>query len=244
MAGAQELASTAVTDVTDGEKYTSRLPERYVQRVLFLVFGSSAAGKTYLLTELGLRSPDRLAIHDFDEIDVPPDADIAWRQRANELWLERALDYQSQEVDLLLAGQTPFGEFLASPSAPRLEAISACLLDCSDEVRLERLKARGPGWLEQVSGNPEDYLRWAAWMRQHAADPRFMTHVIRHAASPPEMRWERWSEWESGDPRWRVSIIDTSTQPVDEIADEVAAWIESERELLRSGEHPLSRWAE
>jgi hypothetical protein len=41
--------------------------------MMFLVTGSSAAGKTYALNELRERQPE-LAIHDFDEIGVPPNA--------------------------------------------------------------------------------------------------------------------------------------------------------------------------
>src|SRR5919204_6432024 len=107
--------------------------------MIFLVSGSSAAGKTYALKELREQKPE-LAIHDFDEIGVPPKADTAWRHRANEAWLQRALEYQAEGVDLLLAGQTPFGELLATPSATRLEALSACLIDCDDETRLTRLR--------------------------------------------------------------------------------------------------------
>jgi hypothetical protein len=103
--------------------------------VLFLLFGASCSGKTVVLEALRGRI-DRLAVHDFDEIDVPPDAGTAWRQRANELWLRRALEYEREGLDLLLAGQTPFGELLAAPSAPLAEAISACLLDCEDDTRL------------------------------------------------------------------------------------------------------------
>jgi hypothetical protein len=212
--------------------------------VLFLVFGSSAAGKTYLLGELEARSPERLAVHDFDEIAVPSDADTGWRQQANERWIERALGCQEQGIDLVLAGQTPFGELLASPSASRLEAISACLLDCSDDVRLTRLKGRGPEWVEQVPGDLDDYLKWAAWMRGHACDPQFMPHVIRNDASPAGMRWDRWSDWKRGDRRWRIAVFDTSVLPVEQLAAEVLDWIESERELVRAGTHPLSRRAE
>jgi hypothetical protein len=111
--------------------------------MLFLLFGSSAAGKTFALNALRDRVED-LAIHDFDEIGVPPGADTAWRQQANEKWVRRALEYQAARIDLLLAGQTPFGELLAAPSATRLEAISACLIDCDDDTRVERLQARGP----------------------------------------------------------------------------------------------------
>jgi hypothetical protein len=102
--------------------------------VLFSVFGSSASGKTTLLDEVRGRVPS-LAVHDFDEIGVPPDADTAWRQRANETWVLRAVEYQAERTDLLLGSQTPIGEPLATRSVTRLDAISACLLDCADEVR-------------------------------------------------------------------------------------------------------------
>src|SRR5207248_2943374 len=77
----------------------ARSSGRYVVCVLFLLFGSSAAGKTSALNELRDRMPG-LAVHDHDEIGVPPAADTAWRQQAN-------------------------GELLATPSAMRLDAISA-----------------------------------------------------------------------------------------------------------------------
>jgi hypothetical protein len=111
-----------------------------------------------------------LAIHDFDEIGVPPGADAAWRRRANEQWVRRALGYQAQRMDMLLAGQTPLGEFLESPSAALLEAISACLLDCDDETRLTRLRARGPEWLTRSAAELKDYLNWAEWLRSHARE--------------------------------------------------------------------------
>ena len=115
--------------------------------MLFLLFGSSAAGKTFALAALHGRVPG-LAVHDFDEIGVPAGADAAWRHRAIEQWVRRALDYQAEGTDVLLAGQTPFGELLAAPSASRLDAISACLLDCDEDTRVARLLARGPEWFE------------------------------------------------------------------------------------------------
>ncbi len=207
--------------------------------MLFLLFGSSAAGKTFVLDALRGRVAD-LAIHDFDEIDVPPHADTAWRHRANDQWVRRALDYQAEGTDLLLAGQTPFGELLAAPSASRLEAISACLIDCDDETRVARLRARGPEWFARTGGELQDYLNWAAWMREHAADPSSRTEVIRLEATLDEMQWSRWSSWRAGDPRWRVRVIDTSALPVEKVADELIEWISEERALFRSGAHPLA----
>jgi hypothetical protein len=50
--------------------------------VLFLVFGSSASGKTSALEELRRRPPERLAIYDFDEVGIPPRATKRFRHEA------------------------------------------------------------------------------------------------------------------------------------------------------------------
>ena len=192
------------------------------------MFGSSASGKTTVLDALRGRIP-ALAAHDHDEIGVPPGADTAWRHRANETWVQRALEYQAEGTGLLLGAQTPIGELLATPSATRLEAISACLLDCADDVRSARLRER-PAW--RGTSKPEtwpDLLAWAEWMRRHAADPQWMPEVIRTEDDQAAMRWERWSEWQTGDPRWRVHVLDTSASPIDETIDAVARWITEER---------------
>ena len=207
--------------------------------MLFLLFGSSAAGKTFALNALRDRVED-LAIHDFDEIGVPSGADTAWRQEANEQWVRRALEYQAAGTDLLLAGQTPYGELLAAPSATSLEAISACLIDCDDDTRVERLQARGPEWFERSGGGLQDYLNWAAWMRGHAADPSWRTDVIQIDAAGTEMHWSRWIHWRAADSRWRVRVIDTSGVPVGEVAARLIEWIYEERALLRVGAHPLA----
>jgi hypothetical protein len=211
-----------------------------MRSMFFLVFGSSGAGKTVALSELHGRIP-RLAVHEFDEIGVPPGADTAWRQRANEGWVRRALAYQSEGIDILLAGQTPLGELLATPSARFLEAVSACLLDCDDATRRERLLCRGPEWFKRSAAEVDAYLNWARWMRGHARDPSWQPEVIRHGDLVDEMEWERWSAWEAGDSRWRVHVIDTSDAPVARVAEALAAWVEDERALFRAGKHPLAQ---
>jgi hypothetical protein len=196
--------------------------------VLFLLFGSSGVGKTAVVGAVRARKPSRLAVHEFDELHVPVGADTAWRQRANEAWVRRALAYQARGLDLLLAGQTPFGELLATPSAPHLAGISACLLDCDETTQRARLRKRGDGWRAPTGGTVQDYVNWAAWMRQHAADPRARPEVITSGAAPGQ-RWERWSDWATGDPRWRVRVIDSTVATIEEIADTVLDWVEEER---------------
>lgn len=188
-----------------------------VRCMLFLLFGASAAGKTTVLDAIRERAIPRLAVHDFDEIGVPSGADTVWRQRANEEWVRRAVDYQAARIDLLLAGQTPLGELLATPSASRLDAVSACLLDCDDDTRATRLRARG---IEAI----DDQLAWARWMRGHATDPTFLAEVIRIPETESRMRWER-----LGDVEWHVPVIDTSAHPVAETARGIAAWIADTR---------------
>jgi hypothetical protein len=209
--------------------------------VLFLLFGSSGAGKSAALAALRRRCQPDLALHDFDEIGVPPGADTAWRQRANEAWIARALEYESGGRDLLLAAQTPFGELLACPSAPHLSAISACLLDCDDETRLARLRARGSHWLSAFDASLDDYVQWAAWMRGHAADPGWRLDVIRHPSTQAEMRWERLDSLPEGG--WRVHRIDTSDLGVEAVAGALEDWISAERALVGTGAHPLAGWS-
>ena len=210
--------------------------------MLSLVFGSAGAGKTVALDALRRRQLPNLAIHDFDEIGVPARADIAWRQGGNEHWLRRAVEYEAERVDLVLAGNTPYGELLATPSAPLVEAISACLLDCDDATRLARLRPRGRGWIARGGGRLRDYFNWAEWMRRHAADPTWRTDVIRQPDTGAEMRWERWCDWTAGDPRWRVRVLDTTDLGVEEVADELVDWIADERALVRDGKHALLGW--
>jgi hypothetical protein len=62
-----------------------------------------------------------------------------------EAWLQRVLRYQDDGLDVLLIGQSPLGEVLATPSAVHLNGIAACLLDVADDERLRRLQRRDPG---------------------------------------------------------------------------------------------------
>jgi hypothetical protein len=199
--------------------------------MLFWVFGSSAAGKTTLVAALQGRVR-ALEVHDFDEIGVPSQATVQWRHRANELWLRRALALDEAGIDLLVAGQTPIGELLASPSAVRVGALAACLLDCDDEIRAGRIEARGPGWFEQAGGTMHEYLAWGQWMRMHASDPTYRLDVIR--ADGDELEWERLERWRANDPRWRVRVIDTA-RPIDSTRAEVERWVADERARLAAG---------
>jgi hypothetical protein len=132
---------------------------------------------------------------------------------------------------MLLAGQTPLGELLACPRATELDGIAACLIDCSDEERRRRLASRTDSF-------GQAHYNWAAWMRGHATDPHWESHVIYDA--DPGLQWERWARWQPGDPRWHVWHLDTTGLPVEEMVHRVAGWMLGQRRLHAEGRLPLS----
>src|SRR4051812_10958092 len=168
--------------------------------MLFVLGGSSGAGKSAIRRFLlgkgaSLVAGLRLNSHDFDEDGVPPDADSGWRQRTGAAWVQRALEHERSGKDLVLSANWPLGEILASPSAPLLDGVAVCLIDCADLERVERLKARN-----HTSYTDEriwEFVVFAAWQRLHHANPPWMPEVILDHW--PEMVWERWRSWLPGD---------------------------------------------
>jgi len=129
--------------------------------VLFVLTGSSAAGKTAVLSGLVAGVAD-LEPHDFDELGVPRGASRRWRQEATEEWTRRIIASPAAGRDTLIAGQSPIGEWLAVPSASALEGIAVCLLDVSDQIRVERLRRRSGA----IAPDPVQFghlLAWASW---------------------------------------------------------------------------------
>ncbi|MFC4068294.1 hypothetical protein [Actinoplanes subglobosus] len=185
--------------------------------MLLTISGSSCSGKTTTVRACG--PIEGLVCHDFDEIGVPPGADLVWRQRSLEVWLQRALRYQSDGLDMLLTGQSPLGEVLACPSAAALDGIAACLLDVDDDVRRRRLTERDPGRWD--ARQTDAFINWARWQRAHAADPGHRPEVIT-AGGWDGMRWDRWDEH----PRWAVTVIDTTGRTIGESAADLRRWID------------------
>jgi hypothetical protein len=185
--------------------------------MFFLISGSAASGKTTLARRL----PTRLAqvvCHDADEL---PAADTAGRCINLERWVCQALEAQHGGQDFLLTAHSPLGELLACPSAPQLAGIAACLLDCADPVRIQRMRTRGidPRWPPS-----QQLLSWASWHRMHAWDPQWEPHVI-DTNGPATHRYDRWCGWSQQDPRWQVYVLDTTTLTEDQTVERLIDWI-------------------
>ena len=203
--------------------------------MFFLVSGAAASGKSTVAKKLSSRLQD-LVCHDYDE-RMPTDEYTRCQQLED--WVQLALSLQQEEQDFLLTSHSPLGELLACPSARELAGISACLLDCSDPNRIQRMRRRGidPRWPPT-----QDVLNWASWHRMHAWDPQWEQHVIL-GNGPPEHSYDRWINWNQTDLRWQVRVIDTTGVDIDQVLDLVSTWVKSERKKIPLFS-PATRWWE
>jgi hypothetical protein len=200
--------------------------------VLLLITGASGAGKSSARAAIERDlAPVVECVELRDVVAVPAAPTLAWRQRATEAVVRRALDLQQSGRHLLLSGDpVAAAEVVAAPSAPALAGLAVCLLDVSPEVQAGRLAARGddPSLLAQ-------HQAFAEWMRGHAADPLHMPHVLS-TGGWDEMRWDRLTGLR---PSWRTHRIDTSAMTRAAVAEAVLAWCRS----VRAGQAPILRLA-
>ena len=189
--------------------------------MFFLVSGAAASGKSSVARQIPSRLDD-LVCHDHDEKRA---VDAHMRCQHLEEWIQLALSHQQQGEDFLLTSHSPLGELLACPSALKLAGIATSLLDCSDPIRIQRMRDRGfdPKWPPT-----QHVLNWASWHRMHAWDPQWEQTVIVGNGTP-EHDYGRWLPWPQHDERWQVSVIDTTESDIEQMLDEVAAWVAAER---------------
>jgi len=189
--------------------------------MLYLLSGAAASGKKTVARAVVSRV-DHLVTHVENEI---PATTGHGRMANMERWIDTTLDLESKGLDLLLVAASPLGEVLASPRAPELSGIAACLLDCHDYERSRRIAGRGddPQWPFGM-----DTLCWASWHRMHAVDPQWEQRVIREPERA-HYHWERWTGWRRDDPRWQVELIDTTRHSITESVGAVGGWIERTR---------------
>lgn len=197
--------------------------------MLLSLTGASGSEKSTVLALLDGRDWGvEIRCVEFDSIGVPEGADTAWRHAAIEHWVEQALAAERDGAHMLLCGQIPMGELIATPSADQLSRIRVCMLDCSPEARSERLRNRG------VSDEAiPHHVQFGRWFRSHTMDPTHAPEVIRVDSAVP-MRWSRWADWTRGAEGWQAEIIDTDELAPWQTADAVERWI---RQELASSPH-------
>jgi hypothetical protein len=187
--------------------------------MFLLVSGASGAGKSTVRRRVARQlEPGVECVELHDVVRVPRVPTLAWRQRATEAVVCRALELQEHARHLLLAGDpVAAGEVLAAPSADQLDAIAVCLLDVGRVAQKTRLAARGDDPALLVH-----HAAFADWMRGHAADPGHRPEVLQ-TDGWEQMRWERWSRLDEAG-GWAMHVLDTSSLTADAVASGVLAW--------------------
>jgi hypothetical protein len=205
--------------------------------MFLLVTGASGAGKSTVRRAIAPRlSPEVECVELRDIIGVPAVPDIAWRHRATEAVVQRALELQAQGRHLLLSGDpVAAGEVLATPSAAGLDAVAVCLLDVSPDAQAARLAHRGddPALLAH-------HQAFAEWMRGHARDPRHMPHVLSMNGWEA-MRWDRWNTMDPIDGNWGMEVVDTSQLTPVQVAEEILTWCRRALRGTATVLHPAGR---
>jgi energy-coupling factor transporter ATP-binding protein EcfA2 len=188
--------------------------------MFLLVTGASGAGKSTVRRSVAqLLAPAIVSLELHDVIHVPTFPDIAWRQRATEAAVQRALELQAEGRHLPLSGDpVAAGKVLAAPSAVDLDGVAVCLLDVSPEAQTTRLGGRGDDPMLLAH-----HHAFADWMRAHARDPRHMPHVLS-TNGWKAMRWERWTGIDPSDGNWSMEVLDTSRLSLEQVAAETLAW--------------------
>ncbi len=199
--------------------------------MFYLVSGAAASGKT--TTARAIASyVEGLVAHDHDEKKTP---DVNTRCAQLEEWIQLALEHQENRKDFLLTSHSPLGELLACPSAPMLAGISACLIDCADSTRIQRMRDRGfdPRWPPS-----QHVLNWASWHRMHAWDPQWEQDVITGTLADKH-DYGRWTGWEQHDPRWQVEVIDTTDLDPEQVMTSLSNWMAARKSSSLTAE---SNW--
>jgi hypothetical protein len=198
--------------------------------VLLLITGAGGAGKSSVRAAIEPElSPLVECVELADVVAVPAAPTPAWRQRATEAVVRRALEQQQSGRHLLLSGDpVAAAEVVAAPSATALDGVAVCLLDVSPEAQACRLAMRGddPSLLTR-------HQAFAEWMRRHASDPLHMPHVLSTGGGD-EMRWDRLTRLT---PSWRIHRVDTSTMTRQAVAETVLGWCRS----VLAGREPVLR---
>lgn len=204
--------------------------------MFLLLTGASGAGKSTVRELIADELAAEVECVELGHIvSIPPVPTMAWRQQATEAVVQRALALQAVDRHVLLAGDpVAAGELIAAPSAAELHAIAVCLLDVNADVQVARLASRGddPRLLA-------DHQAFASWMRFHAENPNYMSHVLS-TNGWDAMRWDRLRALDPRDGGWQMHVLDTSARTTGEVADDVLIW---SRRALR-GQAPEIRVVE
>jgi ribose 1,5-bisphosphokinase PhnN len=136
------------------------------------IVGASGVGKTAVVAELAKRNPPGTAFHHFDSIGIPSDEEMrisfgggeGWQEAMTDRWVGTLAAGPSDIEVAVLEGQTRPSFLRAAFARYSLRTTSIILLDCSAEVRRQRL--HGPRNQPELANARME--SWAAYLRGQA----------------------------------------------------------------------------
>jgi GrpB-like predicted nucleotidyltransferase (UPF0157 family)/adenylate kinase family enzyme len=159
----------------EGEVYR-KLKEPFIQKILdhkiLFIIGASGSGKTTLLKKIEKKLPDNIQLIHFDSIEVPSFEQMReeygslekWQEVKTYEWVETLQREYLYKKHIVFDAQIR-PEFILQSYQRYQVPYEALLIDCEDNVRLERLKGRG---------NPElanqEMLNWARYLRKKSLE--------------------------------------------------------------------------
>jgi RNase adaptor protein for sRNA GlmZ degradation len=143
---------------------------------LVVLTGASGAGKTAIALEIErLNRPD-LTVFRFDTIGVPSLEAMAvygtghqpggaWQRAMTLEWFERIRPGLDAGTNVLFEGQMRIAFIREALAASRIDSARIILVDCNDEVRIERLTHHR----RQPELADPNMMGWARYLREEAA---------------------------------------------------------------------------
>lgn len=135
---------------------------------IYFVIGASGAGKTTTIKNIEKENPDDFEYYYFDSIGVPSNEEMIekfgsgdnWQKINTNFWVQKMKESKKPAI---LDAQTRPSSIEEACNANNVTSYTVILLDCSNEVRKQRLIERGH--LRLVN---EQMMNWAKYLRDES----------------------------------------------------------------------------
>ncbi len=113
-----------------------------MRELIVFITGVSGVGKSSVVPKLRELMPS-IAIHDFDEVVVPEDVDVAWRLKTTDHWLKQAKENLLKGKSSIICGVSRPEEVISSSEYNQTMNLRFGLIKISNSLIQERLTERG-----------------------------------------------------------------------------------------------------
>ena len=135
--------------------------------ILYFLIGASGSGKTTAAKILERKKIENLKICYFDSIGVPSSQQMIkkhgsvdeWQRAKTIEWTKKIKDNYLKTRNVVLDGQTRPVFIDEACKKEKIDSYEIILFDCNDEIRNQRLIARGESQLNDTMKNWARYLR-------------------------------------------------------------------------------------